>query len=259
MLLKSINDNNEKHFKKDSFRKKSLTILKNTARLNYIYNSKIVCEKIKKIVKSAQAKAILLYLPLENEVDVSSLIKYFRKRVKIYVPFMECVSFKLVKYRLPVQKKKFNVKEPFNSFAKVSKIDIAIVPVIGVDGDFRRVGFGKGMYDRFFASLHPKPLTIFVQLAKCFTTDKLCEYYDVQADIYVTPSDITIKRGKNVLRVRNRSGGGYGRWRRSVYNSEKIGRRKLRDIYDASQSKSQSDRARSRIGFKKRQYKSPRG
>ncbi len=140
-------------------------------------------------------KDILLYVPLSHEVDTMQLIKRIRSKVNIYVPFMEGVSFKMVEFRLPLFRKKFNIREPKNSYARVPKIDLAIVPVLGVDGAFKRIGFGKGMYDRFFESLQSSPKVVFVQLGECFTQEFLCESHDIRADIYITPY-ITKKRKK---------------------------------------------------------------
>ncbi|MDR0407509.1 MAG: 5-formyltetrahydrofolate cyclo-ligase [Campylobacteraceae bacterium] len=201
MSLKSTNDRKSRALK-EQFRKESLAKLAVACKYKHLKNSKTALLKLKNVLKKIKFKTIALYIPLKNEVDIRVLLNYLRKERKVYVPFMECVSFKLVKYRLPIQKKRFNIMESPNSFARVRKIDIAVVPVIGVDGDMRRIGFGKGMYDRFFASLKPAPLVIFIQLTKCFTKNRLCEAYDVQADIYITPTDIMIKRGKNAFRVR---------------------------------------------------------
>jgi 5-formyltetrahydrofolate cyclo-ligase len=204
MSLKSTNNEDAKRDLKEQFRKESLEKLAFASRYKHLRNSKIVLSKLKNTLKKINFKTIALYIPLKHEIDIRILLNYLRKEKKVYVPFMECVSFKLVKYRLPVQKKRFNIMEPSNSFARAPKIDVMVIPVVGVDGDMRRVGFGKGMYDRFFASLKHTPLVIFVQIAKCFTKKRFCETYDVQADIYITPTDIMIKRGKDVFRVRNR-------------------------------------------------------
>ncbi|MDR0580473.1 MAG: 5-formyltetrahydrofolate cyclo-ligase [Campylobacteraceae bacterium] len=222
MSLKSTNDKDIKADLKEQFRKESLAKLAFISKYKHLKNSKIALFELKKVLKKIKFKTIALYTPLRNEVDTRVLLNHLRKEKKVYVPFMECVSFKLVKYRLPVQKKRFNIMEPSNSFARVPKIDVAVVPVIGVDGDLKRVGFGKGMYDRFFTSLKHTPLVIFIQLAKCFTKKRLCEDYDVQADIYITPTNTMIRRGKNVFRVRNRGdcGGNYRSGR--ICNSKKI-------------------------------------
>ncbi|MDR1284745.1 MAG: 5-formyltetrahydrofolate cyclo-ligase [Campylobacteraceae bacterium] len=221
MSLKSTNNKENRAVLKEQFRKESLTKLEFISKYKHFKNSKTALLKLESVLKKIKFKTISLYMPLKNEVDIRILFNYLRKEKKVYVPFMECVSFKLVKYRLPMRKKRFNIMEPSNSFARVPKIDIMVVPVVGVDGDMRRVGFGKGMYDRFFASLKPAPLVIFIQLTKCFTKKRLCEAYDVQADIYITPTDIMIKKGKNVFRVRNRRSRGCDYGSCGICDSEK--------------------------------------
>ncbi len=103
-------------------------------------------------IVQSNAKNVMLYLPLKNEVNLYSLILRLRKEKKaLYVPFMEGASFRLVKYRLPLKKKQFGIKEPNDSKQfRIKNIDLAIVPMVGTDETHRRVGFGKGMYDRFF-------------------------------------------------------------------------------------------------------------
>ncbi|WP_333803788.1 5-formyltetrahydrofolate cyclo-ligase [Sulfurospirillum sp.] len=181
------------------------------AKLCTVHNAykrdKIVEKHILEMVKQVRARSILLYVSLPIEANTRGIIATCRRRkCKVYVPFMEGVSFKMVKWRLPSRRKKFNIEEPNNSFAVKPKIDFAIVPVIGVDGAFKRIGFGKGMYDRFFASLEPKPPILFVQREFCMTQSLLSEAHDIAADIYLTPYKTIIKRGTNGLRVIS------GRW-----------------------------------------------
>lgn len=172
---------------KDEFRKYCKNRLGKVKNKNK--RSHIVSKKIMDYINEIDAKNILFYLPLSQEINTNKLIKKLRmdNRYNIFVPFMEGVSFKMVKYRLPLNIKKFNIKEPKNSFFRGKKIDLAIVPVLGVDGAFRRIGFGKGMYDRFFESLPYKPKIAFVQLCDCMTTSFVGESHDIQADIYITP------------------------------------------------------------------------
>lgn len=163
---------------------------------------KLVEKHILELLKHAHARSILLYVSLPIEANTKGIIATCRRRkCKVYVPFMEGVSFKMVKWRLPSSKKTFNIEEPKNSFAVKPKIDFAVVPVIGVDGALKRIGFGKGMYDRFFASLEPKPPIAFVQREFCMTQSLLSEAHDIAADIYLTPYKTIIKRGTNGLRV----------------------------------------------------------
>jgi 5-formyltetrahydrofolate cyclo-ligase len=102
----------------------------------------------------------------------------------------------MVQYRLPLKRNSFDIYEPPNSKKVQKKVDMIIVPVVGVDGDFKRVGFGKGMYDRFFEKLQKKPIVIFVQREKCFTSQKVCDSHDIYCDYYVTPKDIIVRGRK---------------------------------------------------------------
>ena len=173
---------------KNDFRKSCLKRLEFTSLFLKYYKNKIIFKKLKKFIKQSDSKNILLYIPLGIEVDVKPLINSLRKRkdTTIYVPFMQGESFKIVKYRLPLHKKRFGIKEPNNSFFKARKIDLAIVPVVGVDKLNKRIGFGKGMYDRFFDKLGYKPIMVFTQLILCKSEKILSDNYDIQADYIIT-------------------------------------------------------------------------
>ncbi len=99
---------------------------------------------------------------------------------------MQDDSFKMVKYRLPLKKRKFGIYEPNNSFMKPKKIDLAIVPIVGVDVLNKRIGFGKGMYDRFFYRLKYRPTIVFTQLVLCKSKEILSDNYDIKADYIIT-------------------------------------------------------------------------
>lgn len=172
---------------KVDFRKRCLERLRFITKITKYKKNKIVVSRLKKFIYSSDVKNILLYIPMDIEVDVTPLINSLRKsgRYNVFVPYMEGESFKIVKYRLPLKIKKFNIKEPLNSHFK-AKIDLAIVPVIGVDGVNKRIGFGKGMYDRFFDRLDYKPTIVFTQLELCKCNSILSSHYDIQSDLIFT-------------------------------------------------------------------------
>lgn len=189
---------------KKKFRANCLQKLKHQAQTNKLHSDYCVLKQLKKILHGTKGKTILLYIPLGYEVNVMKLMRRLRRNNRVLVPFMEGVSFKVLKFRLPLHKKKFSLLEPNNSFAIFSSIDIAIIPVVGVDRELRRIGHGKGMYDRFFESLHYRPLTIFVQLATCKSAGNLGEAHDIQADYYISPNHFIKRRGINDFRIFNR-------------------------------------------------------
>lgn len=179
---------------KNSFRKKCLDRMNNISKNSSVYDKNIINNKLLQQLKYVRGKNILLYYPLPTEADIRKTIIHLRKNNNIFIPFMENESFKIVPFRLPLQKKKFGIYEAGNSIKKIKNIDIAIVPVVGVDGNLQRVGFGKGMYDRFFGKLKKRPYTIFIQPRICFTKEYICDHYDVIGDILLSTDNRLIKR-----------------------------------------------------------------
>ena len=95
-------------------------------------------------------------------------------------------SFVPVKYRLPLKIKRFGIKEPNFSSLKKIKLDMVVVPIVGIDETYRRVGFGKGMYDRFFDRLKNKPITIFTQLKLCKSKKIVTSPHDIRPNYIIT-------------------------------------------------------------------------
>lgn len=174
---------------KKSFRKNCLKRLKNSCENRKYINDKLVTQKIGLVIKEHKPKSILFYLPLPLEVDIQSLLRIYRKKLKIFTPYIVGESFKMVQYRLPLRCNSFNIYEPSNSKIEYKRVDMIIVPVVGVDGNFKRVGFGRGMYDRFYEKLQKKPIVVFVQREKCLTRKKITDGYDIRGDYYITPKE----------------------------------------------------------------------
>ena len=173
---------------KQIFRGNCLNKIKKLPQHNKLYRTKMINRKLLKELRGLKNKKILFYYPLEFEADIRETLKYMRKNCEIFVPFMQGESFKMVTFRQPLEKKKFGILEPRNSFKNIKNIDIAIVPALGVDCMMQRIGFGKGMYDRFFARLKKRPYTIFLQPTLCYTNKSVCDFYDISCDLLLTPN-----------------------------------------------------------------------
>ncbi|TEY03617.1 5-formyltetrahydrofolate cyclo-ligase [Campylobacter sp. US33a] len=180
---------------KENFRSKQKKELKKYIKKAPIQNYKIF-KSIQEIIKKQRCKKILLYIPLPYEPNLLLFRRKFCKNCTIFVPFMQDESLKIVKLRLPFGRKKFGIYEPNNSFVNV-KIDLAIVPVIGADANFRRIGHGNGFYDRFFANLNYRPLIIFTQSLNGLCKVNLSEKYDIQGDFFINPFKKYYRKIKN--------------------------------------------------------------
>lgn len=172
---------------KKTFRKICIDRAKKNKNVNTYKLDRDLNNRLYQLIKMQNAKRIMLYVPLKIEVNISSLILRLRKEKKVLlVPFMEGESFSLVKYRLPLSKKQFAVKEPKNTNEYKHKIDLAIVPVIGTDKTLRRVGFGKGFYDRFFEKNHKRiHKVLFVGREHCVSTEIITDDHDVKGCCYL--------------------------------------------------------------------------
>lgn len=181
--------NMTKEDRKKHFRTQSLIRLRKASGLGSYQKDKKILHVLYKYIVECHVKNVMLYLPLEQEVNLYPLILQLRKEKKaLYVPFMEGASFRLVKYRLPLKKKQFGIKEPNDSKQyRVKNIDLAIVPIVGTDVTHRRVGFGKGMYDRFFEKQSKNiKQTVFVARELCYSKEVVTDHYDVKSDMIIT-------------------------------------------------------------------------
>jgi len=181
---------------KATFRKKCLKKIKNNTKHNKFYKDSLLNLKLFKELSDCRGKKVLFYYPLHFEADITKTMNKLRKRCDVFVPFMQGESFKMVPFRLPLKQNKFGIFEAGNSLKKINNIDIAIVPAVGVDMNLQRVGFGKGMYDRFFAKLKKKPYTIFIQSEFCYTNKSVCDSYDVSCDLLLTSKVRLVKKRK---------------------------------------------------------------
>jgi 5-formyltetrahydrofolate cyclo-ligase len=170
-----------------------------------VFSNKVSQKLLKTIRKIGKknAKSILFYLPLDIEPNILRVLLKLRKEgVDIFVPFIEGIMFKMVKFRLPLKKSQFGTLESGNSKREITRVDIVIVPILGADKNFQRVGFGKGMYDRFYETLKNRPTLIFVQNITCLSKDKITDEHDIRANYYITP-DILLEIkdfGNNAIR-----------------------------------------------------------
>lgn len=186
---------------KAEFRKKCIEKSKSRSRHNAQFKDHLLNDQLMNFIDKSGAKNVLVYIPFGFEVDIFPLIKNLRKNLNLFVPFMEGNSFKMVPFRLPLKKKKYGIYEPGNSLQNINKIDIAIIPIIGLDRDAKRVGYGKGMYDRFFERLDKQPIKLFLQPRYCYIDQSVCDAHDIEADFLITPEVSYRKtRIKNVER-----------------------------------------------------------
>ncbi|GAA9612572.1 hypothetical protein HpHA82_09190 [Helicobacter pylori] len=107
-------------------------------------------------------------------------------------------GFTIVPFRLPLRRLGW-FDEPSLSRYYKRELDCIVVPVLGMDTSFRRVGFGLGMYDRSLPPLFKRrlkrPLIVFVSRELALANGVLTDAYDIEADLYMN-ARIVMKNNK---------------------------------------------------------------
>lgn len=177
---------------KQHFRKQAKAILKKRSPF-WLLDKKLYVQ-IRNLLIRHNARQILVYMPFGHEVDILPLIYRLRRKHRIFIPAIQELSFKMIPFRMPFFKNQYGIYEASKSRLKLIKVDTVIIPVLGIDKDFRRIGFGKGMYDRFFPSLKHKVRVVFVARSLNLAENIITQSHDVQGDYFFTPSALCVRK-----------------------------------------------------------------
>lgn len=158
------------------------------------YQSARTRQHLTKLLQKIRYKSVLIYLPMPFEASITACFLPKKRGVKIYAPFMQSVSFKMVEYRLPLRCQ-LGIFAPTQSSREIKKVDVMIVPVLAIDAAFKRIGFGRGMYDRFIATLANKPIVIFVQPFLVQILQVITSEWDIRGDFLVSAKGVIQRRG----------------------------------------------------------------
>ncbi|MCH5328275.1 MAG: 5-formyltetrahydrofolate cyclo-ligase [Coprobacter sp.] len=137
-----------------------------------------------------QARRVLLYHSLPDELSTIEFISAWHREKEIYLPYIDGDFIGIGKY-IPgeLQKGKFGIPEPCRpQNGTTPAIDIAIVPGVAFDRQGNRLGRGKGYYDRLFHRLDCYKIGV------CYRFQLLesipAEVHDCRMDMVIAPGNI---------------------------------------------------------------------
>ena len=152
-------------------------------------------KKTIELIEKYKPNCIHCFLPIHSkgEINTTPIIQYcWKNNINVLVPVsnFEDGTIKNAEFRPNTKTKqtKYNITEPIDPvWKKTDNIDIVITPLLAFDPKGYRVGYGKGFYDRFFASLHRDSKRIGISLFKpCKGIENINEY-DIPLTHCVTP------------------------------------------------------------------------
>ena len=148
------------------------------------------------LIKKYKPKCIHCFLPIfaKEEINTSIIIEYcWKNNIKVVVPVSNFEEGTMRNAAFSPETKtkqtKNNITEPIDPIWKKNDIiNIVITPLLAFDSKGYRVGYGKGFYDRFFASLHKDVKRIGISIFKpCKGIEDLTEQ-DIPLTHCVTPN-----------------------------------------------------------------------
>lgn len=132
------------------------------------------------------AEKILMYHALPDELETRNFLKKWNDQKKFFLPRVNGVNLEILPYdesRLEIGS--FHIEEPKgDDIYPVEEIELIIVPGVAFDRKGRRLGRGKGFYDRLLATT--KATKIGVGYEFQIVDEIPSEAHDVPMDMVLT-------------------------------------------------------------------------
>jgi 5-formyltetrahydrofolate cyclo-ligase len=175
---------------KAEFRKRIKQLKKSYDFSKAQHEADVVFDLLKSLRAYKEAKNILLYYAMPDELPTAKFINEEFGKKAIFLPRISGNDLELVKYTGDLrQNDKFNVLEPSGSeLASLTDIQLAVVPGVAFDKHCNRLGRGKGYYDKLLEANNVFKIGVafdFQFKDEIPTTDN-----DIKMNAVLTPSHI---------------------------------------------------------------------
>ena len=155
------------HKTKKQIRKELLRKLNSQAREKALKKSSIIKEKLFSLPEFKKSKFVMLYASKSNEVNTKTIIDEALKMGKRVV-LPRCTSQKGIvpkeirNTHTDLEKGIYGIRQPRECQRSLQprKINLIVVPGVAFDKQNRRLGRGKGYYDRFLKKLPRNKISI---------------------------------------------------------------------------------------------------
>ena len=157
--------------------------------------SELICESLFANFQLAE-KTVSVFLPIERFREINTYIileKGISIGARMALPKINesNLSMKHILYESQAQLEVNNLGIPEPRFGKnvnIKDVEIVLVPLLAVDKNGNRVGYGKGYYDRFLKKCPSTTFFIGLSLFDEFEEISNLEEFDIQLHFCVTPN-----------------------------------------------------------------------
>lgn len=161
--------------------------------------SALIVQNITALEKFRTASVVHAFLSDENrnEVNLIPLLEWIiSSQKKLLVPIVEgehLISAELTSFN-HLTRHAFGVLEPTERAPSLleREIDLVLVPLLAIDGNGNRLGYGKGYYDRFFQGLNQRVFKLGVAFEFQVLETIPASESDVRLDAVVTETGVVM-------------------------------------------------------------------
>lgn len=145
-----------------------------------------VFERLEHTAAFMLAENILMYHSLPDELETVRFLKKWNGKKRFFLPRVAGVNLELLPYNESNLKDGYNhIQEPSGSDVfPVEDIEMIVVPGIAFDRKGRRLGRGKGFYDRLLAGSKATKIGIGYEFQ--LVDEVPTESHDIPMDIVIT-------------------------------------------------------------------------
>lgn len=169
-------------------KRKSLNLLEVQGR------SHEIAQRLWLLPEYRQAKTVLAYLPVRQEIDTVPIIKTaWRQQKRILVPVCQAPDKRLILSHLQnldqLEEGTFKIPEPKKEYicpVPSPEVDLVILPGVAFDRQGGRIGYGAGYFDRFLVTLRDDCPIVALAYEFQLLPFVPAEKHDVPVDIIVT-------------------------------------------------------------------------
>lgn len=153
-----------------------------------------VFNRLEKTAAFILADRIMMYHSLPDELYTLDFLKKWSNKKKFYLPRVNGVDLEILPYEESrLELGSFHIEEPTgNDVMDPSEIELVVVPAVAYDRKGKRLGRGKGFYDRFLQQT--KATKIGVGYEFQLLDEIPTEPHDVAMDIVITQKTTLIVR-----------------------------------------------------------------
>lgn len=145
-----------------------------------------VFERLEKTAAFMLAERIMMYHSLPDELSTHEFLRKWSDRKRFYLPRVNGVDLEVLPYEESrLELGSFHIEEPTGyDTTDPDDIELVVVPAVAYDRSGKRLGRGKGFYDRFLKTT--KATKVGVGYEFQLVDDLPAEPHDIPMDIIVT-------------------------------------------------------------------------